>query len=215
LKGYEHFLRLILRRYEASAGGFTALLQKQHRSRVIDESEFHRINELSSEIQLDSESFYLFGKIVLDKLAKLIEDYFRPDHTEKEFFRGYTFEGSHHVLTKNFPEFANRRKLEVPKDFIERANEMRNTISDFRDDHIAHKHNMRSGHGTMFVLDGSSPPRIMKNLLYPNEREIGAQQIESKPLTDLMSLLESYFSSVFVLIANNRQHSFYMRQKGG
>jgi hypothetical protein len=197
-----------------SAGEFMALIQKQHQSRVIVESEFHRINELSSEIQLDSGSFYLFGKILLDKLAKLIEDCFRPDHTEKELSRGYTFEGSHHVLTKNFPEFAIRRKLEVPKDFIERAIEMRMTISDFRDDHIAHKHNMRSAHGTMFVLDGSSPPRIMKHLLYRNATEIDVQQVESKPLTDLMGLLESYLGSVFVLIDHYRHHSSYMRQKG-
>jgi hypothetical protein len=145
----------------------------------------------------------------------LIEDYFRPDRTEKELLGRYTFGGSHHTFTKKFAEFANRRKIKLPQDFLDLAKGLQESVSDFRDDHIAHKHNMRSGHGTMFLLDGSAPPRIMKHLLYPNERELGVQQVESMPLNKLMDLLESYFNTLCTLIVTNRNYSSYMRQRHG
>jgi hypothetical protein len=68
---YEHFLRLILRRYDTSSAEFMVLITRQHQHPLIVESEVDRISELSSQIQLDSESFYLFAKVLLDKARKI------------------------------------------------------------------------------------------------------------------------------------------------
>jgi hypothetical protein len=218
---YEFFLRMILQRHEQTITEFMgAVLRQQNMARQhagareLTDAEtalVNRINNLSPHIQLDSESFYLFAKVLLDRIAKFIEDYFRPAQPERDFLRNYTFKGSHNTFTKQFEPFATRRKLLLPVTLVPLANELREKVSNFRDKHITHNHNMRVLHATAFSVDGSGLPRIMKVPTSSRDLESGAEQVESIAIHALMGLLDRYLDAVFALIVCNREYSAFMR----
>ena len=147
---YEFFLRMILQRYDETSTAFMGVVVRQqnmarqhagpHAHALTDDEAalLNRMSSLSPYIQLDSESFYVFAKVMLDRIAKFLEDYFRPAKSEKELLRGYTFKGSHNTLTEKFEPLAEKRKLQLPVNLIPLVYELREKISTFRDKHITH-----------------------------------------------------------------------------
>jgi hypothetical protein len=219
---YEFFLRMILQRYGETCTEFmSAVMHLRNKGgqqgpgpyepAAEDLALLNKIDNLSPWIQLDSESFYVFAKILLDRIAKFLEDYFRPARSEKDLLRGYTFKGRHNVITAKFANFAAARKLFVPPAFGPLADEVREKIADFRDKHITHNDNMRVLHATAFALNGSAMPRMMKSPTSSRAWEPGSKQVESIAIHALMALLDRYLDAVFFLIVANREHSAFMR----
>lgn len=140
--------------------------------------------QLSTAVHLDIESFYLFAKIILDDIARALEFYFgaanglAPD--------------SHDDLSKRIVRYAEAKGLEVPPEFIASVVNLRERISDFRDQKISHEKNPRTMQGSSWGPDGH--PRIMMTRIFP--RETNSQQAQSEPLVELRTALDTYIGSV-------------------
>jgi len=218
---YEFFLRTILHRYDRTATLFTGAITRRqnlakqreagHDVTLLEAELLRQIENLSPYIQLESESFYLFAKILLDRMAKFIEEYFRPAPSEKDLQRGYTAQGSHNRFNKQFGNYATRRGLTLPATFLPLARQLQEEISDFRDKHITHNIDTRTLHATAFSIDGSDFPRMMKARNSSAQWDHNAKQVESVSIHALMRLLDKYFDAFFALIVVNREVSAFAR----
>lgn len=102
--------------------------------------------QLSIQVHLEIESFYLFAKILLDDVARAIEFYFGP---AKRLALD-----SHDDVSKRLPAYAAAKGLAVPQEFVDRVMNLRERISDFRDQKISHEKSPRTMQGTMWNADG-------------------------------------------------------------
>jgi hypothetical protein len=121
-------------------------------------------------LHLDIESFYLFAKIYLDKIAHAFEFYFGPG-------RGKSMD-SHDQLVKNFPAYAKEKGLTLPSDLMSIATRLKSDISDYRDYEIAHEKSPRRLSGTVFDTEGKM--RIIATHLYPTKKD-QQKGVESTP----------------------------------
>lgn len=149
---------------------------------------------LSTLVHLEIESFYEFAKILLDKLALFLQDYFGQ-------VRGCSL-ASHDKLTKNYERFGSAKELILPKAFSENLTFLKEILSDFRDKQISHLKNPRAIKATGF--DDSGQTRIIVTHLYPNERELEREQIGSTELPELMQAIDLYLKQVIEIVLSNR-----------
>jgi hypothetical protein len=147
--------------------------------------------ELTNLLHLEIESFYLFAKILLDKVAHSIEFYFGS-------VRSLPLD-SHDDLVKNFAKYAAAKKLAVPDRFHERAALLKKDVSDFRDYEIAHEKSPRRMSGTGFSSDGRTT--LISNVIYPTPKD---QQVSSRVVGDLLSEIDSYIDLLMQMIVANR-----------
>jgi hypothetical protein len=115
---YSAFLDVILKRYE------DASRQLFQNTKALQETLLPGQNPVSSSqmalheegvrltilVHLEIESFYLFAKILLDKVARSLEFYFGQER-EKSL-------DSHDDLVKNFESYAGAKSLTLPADFM-------------------------------------------------------------------------------------------------
>lgn len=141
-----------------------------------------RSMSLGKQIQLDVESYYVFGKIALNKAAKFIEDYFREG-------RGCSLL-SHDKLIKHFEKFATQKELVVPADLLALARKLRDILVDYRDKQIEHHWEPRSTAGLYYRRDEGI-------------RLSGSEGL-STPLSAIQTDLDAYLHSVWKLIQENR-----------
>lgn len=109
---YYQFLGILRSRIEATA---TALAELHQRMYCSAEPGIHQLSEeegqlldasssLQTQIQMDVETFFVFAKILLDKLAHFLEHYFGPES-------GTSFR-SHDKLVKFFSKFVAAKELQ-------------------------------------------------------------------------------------------------------
>jgi len=153
-------------------------------------SEHHQIATL---VHLEIESFYLFAKIFLDKIAFFLRDYFGEA-------KGVSLI-SHHELQKNLERLRLAKDLIYPDGFSGSIIFLQEHLVDFRDDEIVHKTNPRTIKGT--VYDGEQVS-IMRERIYPNERD---KHVESSPLSELMLVIDKYVEQILIIIKTNREKS--------
>lgn len=215
---YESFLRMILERhvettmrFRAAANVFQAYAENQVQAEMVtDPDVLSALGEMrftTHYIQLDSESFYLFAKILLDRIANFLEEYFRPLHTQA---RGYSFR-SHDAMTKKFAAFAAAQLLELPPSLQPLLVELKEKVSDYRDYQISHDSRMQIAHMTTWSRS-DFVPRIVKSPVFTTDWQAGKKAVESAALEELMALVDRYLEAVCVLIARNRQHSSFLRE---
>jgi hypothetical protein len=142
-------------------------------------------------LHLEIESFYLFAKILLDKIAHSVEFYFGPA-------RKMSLD-SHDDLVKNFTSYASAKDLTLPRDFMAIAADLKKDISGYRDYEISHEKNPRRMNLTVFDEHGTM--RMAATRVNPTEKD---QQVESKALHELARDLDVYVKLVIELISNNR-----------
>jgi hypothetical protein len=155
--------------------------------RLLDEG-----TELTFRLHLEIESFYLFAKILLDKVAHAIEFYFGA-------VRGVSLD-SHDDLVKCLDKYAKGKRLNLPTNFVEKARSLKKDVSDFRDYEIAHEKSPRRLNITGFSADGHTS--LISSMLYPTEKD---QQVSSKHLGDLGNEIEEYVQLLTVLLGTNRE----------
>lgn len=198
---YLIFLKLIVERYTAvsqqyaensnarmqmfehgiSKDGFTP-----EQAALLDHGEV-----LHYEVHLEIETFYLFAKILLDKVAHFLQFYF--GHA-----RGMPL-NSHDQLVKNFVRFCDAKGVTPSSKFLEVAKALKIGISDHRDYRIAHEDSPRTMYGTMH--DSTGRPLISMFRLNPTARD---QQIESGPLEDLFAEADRYIRLAIEVIKSNQ-----------
>jgi hypothetical protein len=108
---YHLFLSLILKRYEEASRAFfentnamqATLLPGTHRLTDAQVKLREDGVRLSALVHLEIESYYLFAKICLDKIARALEFYFGQG-------RGKSLD-SHDQLVKNFAAYAAEKRL--------------------------------------------------------------------------------------------------------
>jgi hypothetical protein len=146
-----------------------------------------RLNVL---LHLEIESYYLFAKIFLDKIAHALEFYFGQGRKMPL--------DSHDNLVKYFAAYAEQKRLKLPPNLMDLAAKLKKDISDYRDYEIAHEKSPRRMSGTVFDEHGTM--RISAISLYPTEKD---QQIESKSLHELSADIDKYINGVIAVIRSN------------
>lgn len=149
---------------------------------------------LSNLVHLEIESFYLFAKILLDELAHAIENYFGPA-------RGLSLD-SHDDLAKSLRAYAAAKGLTIPEEFENSVLDLRQRISDFRDQQIAHEKSPRTMRGTTW--DATGEVMLATNRLYPKGSD---KQVNSETLGGLMAALEAHIGSVISFVEANRSRA--------
>jgi len=152
-------------------------------------------------LHLETESFFLFAKITLDKVAQFIEDYFGPAH-------GLSLR-SHDKWCKNASKFVAAKKLDLPNELLGTIALLKGQVSDYRDKQIAHLKNPRTMFVTFFSAEDSAHPGT--TYLYPTESD---RQSKSPGVEELYKQLEKYVSQLIELIVSNRLRSRYKLRVG-
>jgi hypothetical protein len=198
---YRSFLDIILARYEDAAKRFMANTNALRASFLpgtnpvtpAQQTLHEEGAQISSELHLEIESFYLFGKILLDKIAHSLEFYFGPVRKRPL--------DSNDDLVKNVAAFAAEKSLTIPAGFLERAGQLKTDVSDYRDYEIAHEKSPRRMSGTVFDDSGA---RIAAVSLYPTEKD---QQVESKAVHNVIKIIDGHIEAAISLIEQNRDKS--------
>jgi hypothetical protein len=200
---YLRSLQLIVGRYQEVSRKFVdstnrvmAMSQRKRNGDSFSEESavFDEGRPLNDQLHLEIESFYLFAKIFLDKIAHFLEFYFGS-------VRGKSLD-SHDQLVKNFEAFCDSNGLDLPADFMTLAGELKTAISDHRDYQIAHGKNPRTAYGTMYGPEGRT--RISMVRLAPTDRD---KQIETMPLDDLLTQGDRYLRMAIEIVKSNRNRS--------
>lgn len=200
---YHGFLTIIASRFEAASksfiechSAFRAALPEGV-AEMADEqiALLRRSWALQSELHLEVESFYLFAKILLDKLAQFLGHYFGPAH-------GCSL-SSHNKLAKNLPVYVERKALTIDPSFPKAAAGLKSQIAHFRDKQIAHHQNPRTVVGTTWSAQGEA--RLIATQLYPHPTD--PPQVESTSLPVLLKFIEEYTKGVFAVVSANRARS--------
>lgn len=192
---YREFLGIILDRYGEASTAFvenTRAMQKAAKDHSADAGSLHdEAVVLKTKLHLEIESFYLFAKILLDKMARSIEYYFGPE-------RGLPLD-SHDDLAKRLVDYAAAKQLDVTEDFVSKSNSWKERVSDYRDYHIAHEKSSRTLRATAFDAEGQTSMVLVR--LYPLG---GDRQVESEPLENLLPELDQYIQNLVEFLKANR-----------
>ena len=140
-------------------------------------------------IQLWIESFYVFAKILLDKVALFIEYYFADA-------RGLPLK-SHDKLTKNFGRFCQDKGLVATPALQNQMEYMRSVISDFRDKWIEHEKSPRTLRG---ITLGSAHTGVTISHVYPTDRDV---TLRTEDPVYLASRIDQYLDLVMEFVSKN------------
>jgi hypothetical protein len=152
-------------------------------------------SRLNSMLHLEIESFYIFAKVLLDKVANAIQFYFGLGRAASL--------RSHDRLVKNIGSYSQQKGLRLPQDFVATAERLKADIADYRDKEISHQNDPGQMSGTMWDGDGRGT-RIAAISLYSNKV---SPQKESKDLRDLFADIEAYLREVMELITSNEERT--------
>lgn len=204
IRRYYDFLRIILHYYEAASKAVvenTRLMQEFGKSGVkgwTDEQrkELNRGYELSTELHLQIESFYIFAKILLDKIAQAVYFYFGNSKTSFQ---------SHHTMIDNLQTYTTEREVSPPpKTLLEKMSEIRVKVSNFRDEVIIHQYAPRAMKATMFDYT-TGETWLVDHRIHPKE---GERQRESLPPTQLIKDLDDYIEEVFSYLSSSKDNAY-------
>lgn len=201
---YYDFLKIILERYKTASKSLIDNTKDLHASIAHDNS--NKLSEkqytllsrnygLSLNVHLEIESFYLFAKVLLDKIALSIQFYFGEPERKLSL-------ASHDKLTKHIEAYARARSLYISQGFVDIVKKLKEDIADYRDYQIQHIHIHRYPRlvrGTIYDDEGNT--RLSVNTLYPKH---GDKQCDSKYLHELLSEVESYIEKLIIFIEQNK-----------
>jgi hypothetical protein len=197
---FSRYLDLVLERYLTVSSEYAAESRRNWDAISAGESPswaYARGFELQIRVHLEIESFYLLAKILLDRLAMHVEYIFGAA-------RGSSL-GSHHKLIDDLLAYVKDRGLSTPPPaLLEKARQLREKISDYRDDEIAHATNPRVTSGTSISGDGRVT--INRGMLYPTDRD-QIRERESLTPVELGALLDGYVSELVAYLRSNIHHA--------
>jgi hypothetical protein len=205
---YYEFLEAIFTRYKIASKNFMDNINIRQElsksfgqgSHVMTREEVDLLNksvELTTILHLEIESFYLFAKILLDKVAHAIEFYFGQ-------VRKMPLD-SHDDLAKNFQEYISVKKLVINQELPEMISKLKTHISDYRDQKIAHEKSPRAVKATIFQADGKTRMSVTK--MFPTEKDNKELEddVKTKFTEDLKGEIDAYLSIIVDFIKENNQ----------
>lgn len=151
-------------------------------------------HQLTNLVHLEIESFYMFAKIFLDKIALFIQNYFGPE-------RGISLI-SHHKLANNLEKFRLAKDLVYPQGFPQSVIFMKEHICDYRDKQISHLYGQRIIRATSW--GDAKQTKIILAQIYPTETKNEVQAQSSDELLSLMQAIDTYIQYLVTLIESNR-----------
>ena len=192
---YYHFLELIVARYEVASANMRGTFQAtmtltEHSHPTYVAARFEEQSQASMLVQIEIESFYIFSKIVLDKLAQFIDRFFGQ-------IRGVRLL-SHAKLAKSIGNFTIQKELVISQEHLGQIASLESAICHYRDKQISHNYNLRIAHGTSWSSDGGV--KINSTSLYPKEHDADAN---SDDIVLLLHDIDCYISSTLAFISSN------------
>ncbi|MBI2590449.1 MAG: hypothetical protein HYW33_01005 [Candidatus Blackburnbacteria bacterium] len=199
---YYDYLQIILERYQPLSLEFVKNTKEMHESIKIhsgtmDAQQMKLMGEgrkITKHLHLEIESFYLFAKILLDKISQAIQFYFGPARSLSL--------ASHDKLTKHIENYAKTKALSLSSELFETIKKLKSDISDFRDYQIQHIEEYRQGRvarGTAFDGDGNTKLSLFS--VFPTEKD---RQYESRHLKELEGEISAYIDNVIEFIEQNK-----------
>ena len=162
-------------------------------------AQFEEQGRLSTLVHLEVESFYIFAKSVLDKLAMFIERYFG-------LAQGCSL-ASHDKLRKNYDRYGRAKGLVFPESFGEKVIFLKEHVCDFRDKQIRIFGTLEQSSASLFGVHRQV--RIAVVPFFPNERELDREQVESRELSELIGAIDAYMCCVMDLVLLNRERTVF------
>lgn len=156
-----------------------------------------RRTEFTSGLELEIETFYLFAKIYLHRIAQFLGRYFGN-------LRGVSTK-SHDQLTRNFQAFRDGHGLEVPEGFEQRLIDLKHRIANDRGAQMAYESSEEKGRG--LIGQTAEELRLVTTPAQADDRRTHATQAESEELRDLASAIDAYCEAVQVLVSATRARS--------
>lgn len=150
-----------------------------------------RLREVGTELQLEIETFYSNGKILLDHIAHTIYYFFgQAQRCRLE---------SHRAFLECIDLYVEQKSLQLPDNFRKLAEELRERVSQFRDKLITHDMSPNRMHGISYVTGGR--PIIVSSKIDGKEEDFFA----SEPLEVLLRDMEGYILLFLHLIKTNEE----------
>ena len=142
-------------------------------------------------VELEVESFYLFAKILVDRVADTIFQFFGIDWPAKG--------SSHSHLARQFNRLEQRAK--TPSEMIGLAKEVQERIVTFRDDLIEHLDDPRHIRGS--GLDEQNVAKLLfPTVLYPKTNESPLRKL-SEDSREVIDLLDRYIAVAVKCLQDN------------
>lgn len=204
---YRSFLGIISHRHEDHNREFFKLIERQKLlsssggGQLTEEQAawWEEISNLSTHIQLEIESYYLFAKILLDKVSRFVEFFFGPE-------RGLSLD-SHDQMTKCFDAYARNKNLKGYDRVATSLTSLKTDIANFRDYQISHEKSPRTIRGISF--SGTGQTSILSTKMYPKVTDV---QVQSETPGKLEEDLHLYLREIMLLIQTNRDMSKLKRR---
>lgn len=145
---------------------------------------------------MELEIYFIFTKILLDKISQCIEDFFGQA-------RSITLK-SHRMTCKNLTKYAELKNLTIPDGYMALAQQILDTIVEYRDKQITHLKNPRALHASLIHPDLGV--QISISALYPKPTD---KSTASPSWSETHKLIEDFVSMFADLIATNRTQNRY------
>ena len=195
------YLRITARDYEIANEEFMTYVDWRRQqftegTRELTQDEIRRLDEgreTSLTLHLRIETFYIFAKIVLDKIGPLFEALFGQG-------RAASLE-RHSKLVRNLDEYVSQHGLTpVPPDLSNKMEGLGERVAEYRDKWITHDASPRTMKGTMFELE-KREATIAPGRLYPRKGEVA----EPQPLSPrtLLPEIDAYVIAVVDYLDEN------------
>lgn len=195
---YFNFLEIIYVRHQSAVGeylkifnAFNQATDKSPGSHTMTDKEMMllgNLEQLGIMVQLEIESFYLFAKMLLDKITRAVEFYF--GQAKKLSL------DSHDDFVKCISAYSATKDLTLDEHLLTLARKLKNNISDFRDYQITHLKSPRTVRGT--TVDG----RMSLFQIYPTEKD---EQKETLLLDNLSNEIGEYTELVIAFMQMNSE----------
>jgi len=206
---YYNFLLIVADRYKKTSEKMVSTLNKSLKLSVklnpANSSEpipmtdeqirlMEEANRLTTLVHLEIESFYMFAKIFLDKIALFIQNYFGT-------VRGISLV-SHHKWVNNREKFCLAKDLTYPQGFSQSIIFLQEHICDYRDKQISHLYSQKTIKATSW--GDTKQTKISSSQLYPTRTGNKVQVQSSYELPYLLQAIDTYIQQLITLIESNR-----------
>ena len=176
---------------EAPAGGRSRPMTPE------DMAEWKRQIDLATVLNLDIETFYLFAKILLDRIADTFGFMFGVDWKSSG--------SSHSDLSKRFETLCRDKGLEIrPDNLPALISTLSKAVVDYRNKLIEHLNDPRILKGTASAPGKASS--IVTSHMYPTEEDAEAFRQTEDPHA-LLRMLEEYIAAMLKLFEVNTKKS--------
>jgi hypothetical protein len=204
---YRDYLKRVLERYEDANSTYLEVRRRvrqrspktpgRHRPSRRVSADMLRLWPLTRDVHLEIESFYVFAKILVGRVAD----------TFALFFLGHLFAGlgsSHRKLKDRLASICQEKNLR-PGKLTKMAQDLQKRIVDHRTEVIEHLREPRYSPGSF--IDANGKIRIEMGLVSPTDADHEFDTRTTEAPTDLMAALDDYLDAMTTFLRANRDKS--------